>query len=595
MGDVTLKYLLFGEDRTASKTLRNVGIEAGRTGTALEGIGARASKAGVMIGTALAGVAVAGAAGLAAATAAGVTAAAEYQTLAAKTDAVLKSTGNAARQSVKGIQDRASALESMSGVDETLIINGQNVLATFTQVQDRVGAGNDIFSQATARALDMSVALGTDLQTANIQLGKALNDPVKGITALSKAGVSFTAQQKDQIKTLVAHGDVLGAQKVILSELTKEFGGAAKAAGEGFEGSMARAKDAVSDTFRDIGMELLPVLTKLADWFTSDGLPAIKAFASDALPKLRAAWDTAWDVVEKKVIPLLREVSQWVIEHVVPAVKDLSEKVLSGLKAAWEKVSTALEEHRPQLEKIGAVLKALAEFIADKVAPVVGTVLSKAFEYVGTYIGFVIEQVSNAVEAFRMLGEWGQWLWNNALAPAIRFILNGFAAVTDTLASLLGALGNVPGFEWAKTAADNMRGAADKARDLASNIRDIPDSKDVAVTMRVGVSSQMSAAALNALTNGTMGFRGFAAGGTNIAAGLAWVGEQGPELIHVPGGSTIYDARTSARMASPQPSQSLIGVRMVGTLDTPWGPAQVDARIAEVLDAQYRDAMAGVS
>ena len=31
-------------------------------------------------------------------------------------------------------------------------------------------------------------------------LGKALNDPVKGITALGRAGVTFTDEQKKQIK-----------------------------------------------------------------------------------------------------------------------------------------------------------------------------------------------------------------------------------------------------------------------------------------------------------------------------------------------------------------------------------------------------------
>ena len=148
-----LSYLLFGEDRTASKTLRKVGDEAGHTGSRLEGMGSRASGALAMLGGAAATAAIAGVAAISAGVVKGIGDAAEYQQLAAKTAAVLASTGNAAGQSVKGIQERAAALESLSGVDETVIINGQNVLATFTKVQDKVGAGNDVFSQATAAAL----------------------------------------------------------------------------------------------------------------------------------------------------------------------------------------------------------------------------------------------------------------------------------------------------------------------------------------------------------------------------------------------------------------------------------------------------------
>src|SRR5258708_1908746 len=61
------------------------------------------------------------------------------------------------------------------------------------------------------------------------QLVKALNDPIHGVTSLMRVGVTFTAQQKEQIKTLVDTGHTMDAQKVILAELTKEFGGSAAA------------------------------------------------------------------------------------------------------------------------------------------------------------------------------------------------------------------------------------------------------------------------------------------------------------------------------------------------------------------------------
>jgi hypothetical protein len=94
-------------------------------------------------------------------------------------------------------------LSKKSGIDDEVIASGANVLLTFTKVRNEAGKGNDIFNQGTTIALDMSRALGTDLQGSVIQVGKALNDPIKGISALQRVGVSFTEQQKDQIKTLV--------------------------------------------------------------------------------------------------------------------------------------------------------------------------------------------------------------------------------------------------------------------------------------------------------------------------------------------------------------------------------------------------------
>src|ERR1700712_5749455 len=59
--------------------------------------------------------------------------------------------------------------------------------------------------------------------------GKALNDPLKGISALSRAGVTFTQSQQDSIKAMVGANDLLGAQKIILGEVEKQVGGTAKA------------------------------------------------------------------------------------------------------------------------------------------------------------------------------------------------------------------------------------------------------------------------------------------------------------------------------------------------------------------------------
>jgi len=254
---------------------------ANKMGDNFKGLGSK-------IGLALGGAAVAGVGLLSAFLVKGVKDAADYQTLALKTAAVLKSTGDVSNMSVAGVQSLAASLESMSGVDETLIINAENVMATFTRVRNETGKGNDVFNQATKASLDMSVALGTDLQSASIQVGKALNDPIKGVTALRKVGVQLSDQQVAQIKTMMAAGDVMGAQKVILGELSTEFGGAAKAAGSGFTGSLARARDVLDDFGRSVGQKILPYVSAFVAWL-ADKLPAALAWASDAVGVFMAA------------------------------------------------------------------------------------------------------------------------------------------------------------------------------------------------------------------------------------------------------------------------------------------------------------------
>lgn len=201
----------------------------------------------------------------------------EAQKVGAQTAAVLKSTGGAAKISAKDIGDMASRLSSLSGIDDEVIQSGENILLTFTNIKNSVnGKFTGTFDTATQSVLDMSVALGTDMKSSAILVGKALNNPEKGLAALTRVGVAFTDQQKNQIKTMVKAGDTAGAQKIILAELAKEFGGSAAA--------QATAGDKLSVAFgnlqEQIGTALLPVIDKLATYLTTKIVPAISTFVT---------------------------------------------------------------------------------------------------------------------------------------------------------------------------------------------------------------------------------------------------------------------------------------------------------------------------
>lgn len=220
-------------------------------------------------------------------------AAEDYNVVQAQTDAVLRSTGGAAGLAKSEIANLAASLEQMSGIDEVAIQSAENLLLTFTNI------GGDVFPQATEAILDMSVALGQDLKSSAIQIGKALQDPIEGVTALRRVGVNFNETQRDTIEAMVKAGDTAKAQAYILRELQTEFGGSAKAA-EDARGGINRAKDAFDDAQRDVAQLFIPVLhaaQTAAFEFTVELLtklrPALETIAA-AAKAMAGDWEGAW-------------------------------------------------------------------------------------------------------------------------------------------------------------------------------------------------------------------------------------------------------------------------------------------------------------
>jgi hypothetical protein len=248
-GTVTVKFL--GDVSNLKKASDDADGALGKVGSAVGG----AAKSLALVGIpALVGFG-----------AAAVKAFAESEEVAAQTAAVLKSTGGVAHVTAKGVEALAGSLSAMSGVDDEAIAAGENLLLTFTKVRNETGKGNDIFDQATKAALNMSVAMGTDMKSSAMLMGKALNDPIKGMTALTRSGVSFTEAQKDQVKAMVAAGNTLGAQKLILKEMETQFGGSAKAAGETFAGQINKLKVTVGNFMEDAGAKLVPILLRIGE------------------------------------------------------------------------------------------------------------------------------------------------------------------------------------------------------------------------------------------------------------------------------------------------------------------------------------------
>jgi hypothetical protein len=166
----------------------------------------------------------------------------------------------------------AESLEKTLAVDADVIKRTQTKLATFSELTKTVNKAGGSFDRATKAALDMAAAGFGTAEGNAVQLGKALQDPIKGIAALAKSGVTFTEQEKEKIKTLVESGKQLQAQDMILKAIETQVGGTAASSASSFD-KMKFAIAGVSDTFGDM---MLPVIDALAP-----KLAAFSAWASE--------------------------------------------------------------------------------------------------------------------------------------------------------------------------------------------------------------------------------------------------------------------------------------------------------------------------
>lgn len=395
------------------------------------------------------GLATAGVGALSAALVGGIADARGAAKVFAQTQAVIKSTGGAAGFTADQIADMAGSLSAASGKSlfgDDDIQRGQNMLLTFTNIKETL-------PDATQTMLDMATAMGTDAESGAVALGKALNDPIAGISALSRVGVTFSEDQKKVIERLVETGDVAGAQKVILAELNKEFGGSAQAAADA-DGGFAQFQDRMGELAESIGARVLPMLNSLLGWLNSpevqgaitafvDGLfngltrigqiigPVIGWFADLGKALIfQGEWSSSWletfTTLGGEILTKLGEIGtsvlNWIIEQapiwgaqlvtwgqqfiawVSPYIPPLLAKLGELATAAWNWVAEQAPILLAQLGEWGVQLVAW-------VLPQIPVLLENLGTVIADVIAWIGEQIPKIDEAVRKWGdELSQWI-----------------------------------------------------------------------------------------------------------------------------------------------------------------------------------------
>jgi hypothetical protein len=253
--------------------------------------------------------------------------------------AEFKNVGGESAKAAKHATELAESLGRQIGVSPTVIKGAEGILTTFHAVSGEVGMGAGIFDRATKAAADLSAAGFGDMGTNAKQLGKALQDPTKGMTALTRSGVNFSKAQKDQIAHMQKSGDLLGAQKIILGEVENQVKGTAAATA----GSGDKMKVAYEEMKVQIGTALLPAITQLRKSFSG-----LFSFIS-----ANASWLVPVTIAVAGFIAVLLTISK-----VVGVIEDVK-KAVAGFKVVWAALNASF-----LASPIGLIILAIIALVA---------------------------------------------------------------------------------------------------------------------------------------------------------------------------------------------------------------------------------------
>ena len=522
----TFTIRIVGDAKDAQRALKGIGVSAkgmsGALAPATLGLGKLFGAAAGVIGFTAITRSISGM----------VSAAYESQKVLKQTEAIVKATGFAAGMTATDVASLADALSKKVGMDDEAIQTSLNLLLTFKQVRNELGEGNDVFDRAAQAALDLGNVFGST-DAAAVQLGKALSDPVRGVTALRRSGINFTQAQQDTIKALVASNDLLSAQKLILQEVESQVGGTAEATAT----SADRFQVAFENIKENIGTLLLPALESFANYlqntvlpfvqqvidaFSEGGLAGALSVAAGAFLNFTTNGGTAAEVVSSLLALLAGGAAAWLAYTAgtiaatiatyglsaaiasIPVIGQIA--VIVGLIiAAFTYLILKSQEFRDTMKQVFNGLVTLIEGALNGILFVVETAINafadainlliKAYNKI-PFLGDVDEfddinlqvdftaakfgNAANAVQGYALSAEQAAYatsILDNELEalvgiPAIKELAGAYEATDKFKSSLAGVGSSVPDEKPIERFFKAMREAADKAAESFRDFRD---------------------------------------------------------------------------------------------------------------------------
>lgn len=517
-----------------------------------------------------------------------VSAAADAQVVTAETESILGSLGDTAVVTGDHIAELSQRVMEYSGFSDEAVQAGANTLLMFDNIRSA-----EVFDRAIEGAADLARRMNTDVPNAARLLGMALQDPEAGMARLRRAGITLSDAQKDQVASFMAVGDTAAAQEVILASLEGRIGNLAEDYGETLSGGVDRAKESMDELAESTGQSMLPVMESLADLAGPIG---------------------EWT---QKFHDATGNLAMGPISGITGTIE-----ALSGAGIQLHGVGTLIGELPPGLEDTAAAADAAAAEMQDFTAAM--------SDYLDEVVNIPASQrdVQESITDMVATMQDSEASWFDMADAQDSVITNTAEMITNlrdngaSQAELDGAIQNTIGMLRAERDAGHI--TKEKFRELRDEILGIPHKASTVVTTpgltegisnadkfaekakqidKLNPSTSFSAPGLSDAYSKSLNYLStvnslnktitttfktigspvgkYASGTESAMAGLAVVGEEGPELVVFGGGERVIPAgQTKSMLAgvgdAPSGGASIV-VNVHGSATAADGQAVVDA------------------
>jgi len=237
--------------------------------------------------------------------------------------------------------------------------------------------------EAQSLAIDIAAGSGKSLEAVSNALGKAY----EGNTgALAKLGVGLSAAQ---LKTM--------DMDTLTKTLAETFGGQASIQADTFAGKMARLKQGIDEGKETVGAYVLDALQPMVTLIVEQVIPAAIAFGETVGTKLQPYIDNIIFVFQTYLIPLFQAWWSFISDILIPGIIDTFQPILAGLQKAFGYIADAIQKNSDKLAPFFTLIKNIAAFILNTLAPIIGDVLGAALTVIGKAIGVIIGLFANLV------------------------------------------------------------------------------------------------------------------------------------------------------------------------------------------------------
>lgn len=280
--DVTLRLLLTGVDKSASKSLKGVGSEAGKTGGKLD----KLKGAGKVAGAAMAaGLLVAGAAAVDFA-GDSLRAFSDAEKSQAKLEDAYGRFPKMADVNIDALRKYNQAVQRKTGADADDLAAAQASLGMFGLTGRQIKA-------TTPLLVDYANKTGKDMPTAAKTMGKALLGNTK---ALKDMGISYKSTG-DPAKD---YANIMGLLKDKVGGYTASLP-AAETKSKVLAASFGDLQEAVGEKLQPVMIKIVDAGQAVMDWLEAN--PAVAAGAAAAFDLVGQALNGIWEIIKAFVLP----------------------------------------------------------------------------------------------------------------------------------------------------------------------------------------------------------------------------------------------------------------------------------------------------